>query len=400
MSAHADTSNLTPGKHVVSHRARFWYSTFMFIGFMTFVVGLIQSPKDIWPSYLTSFFYFASLGLGGLFFTSLQFVAKAGWSVNIRRFAECMTAFIPWIAIGIIPIFFGLGELYIWTDTELVASDHILSHKASYLNTTFFAIRMVVFISLWLFFSKKIIGNSLKQDTTGADSCTAKNVKLSIAFILFFAVSYSLFSIDLLMSIQPHWFSTMFGVYAFAGLFQSSIAMMCILTIYMMRKGHLKGFVNENHLHDMGKFLKAFTVFMAYIGFSQFMLIWYANLPEETEFFMHRAHGSWMAVSMSLLIFKFIVPFLWLLPQSSKRNPDRLMVAAVLILVMQYVDIFWIVYPNFNDGQMPGMWYEVGIFVGFLGIFLMVVQKFLANNSLIPMKDPYRDESMHHHVVF
>ena len=400
MSAHADTSNLKPGTHTVSYRARTIYSIFMFVGFMTFVIGLIKSPGAIWPAYLVAFFYFASLGLGGLFFTAIQFVVKAGWSVNVRRFAEALTSFVPWIAVGVVPIFFGMTELYIWTDHDLVHSDHILHQKASYLNTTFFVIRMVFFVALWFFFSKKIIGNSLAQDSSGATSLTMKNVKLSVIFLLVFALSYSLFSVDLLMSIQPHWFSTMFGVYTFAGLFQSTIAMICVITVYLMRKGHLKGFVNENHLHDLGKFLKAFTVFMAYIGFSQFMLIWYANIPEETEFFMHRAHGSWMAISMSLLIFKFIVPFLWLLPQKSKRNPDRLLVAAYLILVMQYVDIYWLVYPAFNDNHVAFGAYEVGVFIGFLGLFLMGVQRFLAKNSLIPMKDPYRDESMHHHVVF
>ena len=400
MAVHVDKSNLVPGKYEISPRMKKIYSVLMFIGVATFAIGLLKAPERIWQSYLTSYFYFASLGLGGLFFAAIQHVTKVGWSVNIRRFSESLTSFIPWAALGGVLLLFGAGELYIWLDHEVVSKDHILEHKAAYLNWEFFLVRLAAFFAVWIFFSRKIIGNSLLQDKTGASSLTLKNVALSVTFVLAFALTYSLFSVDLLMSLQPHWFSTIFGVYCFAGLFQSSIAMICLLTIYMMKKGHLKGFVDENHLHDLGKYLKAFTVFMAYIGFSQFMLIWYANIPEETEFFLHRAHGGWMNVSLALLIFKFVVPFLWLLPQKAKRDPSRLTIAAILILLMQYVDIYWIVYPNFDAHHLNFGFYEVGVYAGLLGLFLMGVHKFLAKNSLIPMNDPYREESMHHHVVF
>lgn len=400
MSAHADTSKLIPGKHVVSNRARTIYSIFMFVGVATFIVGLLRSPERVWQSYLTSYFYFISLGLGGLFFTAIQFVVRAGWSVNVRRFSEAMTSFLPWAALGAVVLLFGAKHLYIWLDHDIVSNDHILEHKTSYLNWGFFLVRIFAFIAIWVFFARKIVGNSLLQDQTGATSLTLKNVKLGVAFVLLFALSYSLFSVDLLMSLQPHWFSTIFGVYCFAGLFQSSLAMICLIAIYMIKKGHVRGFVDENHLHDLGKFLKAFTVFMAYIGFSQFLLIWYANIPEETEFFLHRAHGGWMLISLSLLFFKFIVPFLWLLPQNAKRNPERLAIGAILILIMQYVDIYWLVYPNFNENHAVFGIYEIGVFLGLFGLFLMGIHRFLAKNSLIPMKDPYRHESMHHHVVF
>lgn len=401
MSAHANTDHLVPGKHQISSRSKNIYASFMFLGVVTLVIGLMRAPEQIWQSFLTSYFYFVSLALGGLFFTAIQFITRAGWSVNIRRFAEAMTSFLPWAAVAGLAVFlFGGEHLYMWLNHDTVANDHILHHKTSYLNFKFFLIRLIAFFGIWLFFRHKIIGNSLKQDETGADSHTLSNVKLSVIFILLFALSYSLFSVDMLMSLQPHWYSTMFGVYSFAGLFQSSIALISLLTIYSMRKGYLNGFVNENHLHDLGKFLKGFTVFMAYIGFSQFMLIWYANIPEETEFFLQRAHGPWMMISLSLLFFKFIVPFLWLLPQRAKRDPSRLKAAAILILVMQYVDIYWLIYPNFNEGVAVFGAYEVGIFLGFFGVFWMGIQHFLSKNSLIPMKDPYRDESMHHHVVF
>ena len=399
-AASVDISKLKPGQHTVSDKAKGFYVVCIFIGALTMAFGLFNEPTRIWPSFLTSYFYFACLGLGGLFFTAIQFLTKAGWSVTTRRVAESMTSFIPWIAVGAVALLFGAKSLYIWLDHDVVSKDYILEHKASYLNWNFFIVRLFLFVGLWMFFRKLIIGNSLKQDAEGGEVLYGRNVKNSIAFVLTFAISFSLFCVDLLMSLAPHWFSTMFGVYGFAGLFQSSLAMMIIVTVYLMKKGHLNGFVNENHLHDLGKFLKAFTVFMAYIGFSQFMLIWYANIPEETEFFLHRAHGSWMLVSLSLLFFKFVVPFLLLLPQATKRDPNRLKFVAYIILVMQYVDIYWLIYPNFNENHLTFGFYEVGVFLGFLGLFLMGVHKFLSTNSLIPMKDPFLKESVNHHVEF
>lgn len=202
------------------------------------------------------------------------------------------------------------------------------------------------------------------------------------------------------MSLQPHWFSTIFGVYCFAGLFQSAIAVISLITIYFLKKGRLQGFVDENHLHDLGKYLFAFTVFWAYIAFSQFMLMWYANLPEETIFYIPRMAEGWVGVSFVLMMFKFIVPFLALLSRKAKRNMNSLAVVCVLILVMQYVDIYWLAYPNFNEHKAVFSYQEVLIFLGFLGTFIFAVTKFLSKHSIIPMKDPRQHESTNHHVVY
>ena len=249
MSAHADTSNLQPGKHSVSNRVRTMYSVFIFIGVTTFVIGLLRAPERIWPSYLTSYFYFVSLALGGLFFSAIQYVTRAGWSVNVRRMSESMTSFLPWAAVGAVVLLFGARELYIWLDHDIVSKDHVLEHKAAYLNLKFFIVRLIAFIALWLFFVKKIIGNSLQQDHSGASSLTLKNVKYGVAFILTFALSYSLFSVDLLMSVQPHWFSTIFGVYCFAGLFYATFSMLFLFTLHLKITRLPDGFVIYNFIH-------------------------------------------------------------------------------------------------------------------------------------------------------
>lgn len=400
MSKNGHHENVLPGKFEVPSSAKTLYSVCMFLGVLTMGLGFWKYTDRTWHAFLVAFFYFLCLGLGGLFFAAIQHITNAGWSVNVRRLAESFTAFLPFAAIGALVLVLGSGHLYEWLDTAKVAEDALLTAKSAYLNKPFFVVRLVVYFALWVWFAKILVGNSLKQDKTGDDELTHKNVKASIPFLITFALSFSLFSVDVIMSLEPHWFSTIFGIYCFSGLFHSTIAAMIVLAIYLQNLGLLKGLVNENHMHDLGKFLKAFCVFYAYIAFSQFMLIWYANLPEETIYYLNRANGGWMVMSVGLLLFKFAVPFLVLLPRDSKRNPSILGAVAVLILVMQYIDIHWMVYPVLNNQEVLLSWQEIGVFLGFLGLFLFSVMRFLSTNAIVPVKDPRRHESIAHHVTY
>lgn len=370
------------------------------IGIITFAMGLILAKERIWPSYLVSFFYFSCLGLGGLFFAAINHIAKAGWSVSVRRLSESMTSFIPMtLFLGLI-LLFGFKYLYPWADPQVLAENPVIAAKAGYLNTGSFVFRLVLFCAGWLIFRYFIVGNSTKQDKTGDESLTQKSVGYSIGFIVFFALSFSLFSVDLLMSLLPSWYSTIFGIYCFAGLFQASLAVMTLLIVHIRNNGFVKGYLTEEHQHDVVKFLKGFTVFWAYIAFSQFMLIWYANIPEETEYYIMRSQNGWLGISVALLVFRFIVPFLALLPRDWKRNNNHVTAVACLILVMQYVDVYWMVYPNFFDGQAVFGFWEVGIFAGFSGLFLLGVYAFLQKNSLVPLKDPRLSETISHQVTY
>lgn len=400
MAATTNTAPVNPGHFIAGKGLKTIYTVSIFLGVILFALGLFKDHDRTWHGFLTSFMYWTNLALGGLFFVAVQHVTKAGWSVNIRRIAEAFTAFIPVAACAAVVLILGSRHLYIWLDASVVQNDAILQGKSAYLNATFAFIRLVVFFGIWLAFSKKIVGNSLKQDQDGEHKWTLKNVPLSVAFLVLFALSYSLFSVDTLMSLQPHWFSTIWGVYNFAGLFQSFLAMLIIFVIYSMKKGWLRGLVSEDHLHDLGKFLKGFTVFMAYIGFSQFLLIWYANLPEETIFYLARSNGWWMAITFSLLILKFAVPFLLLLPRWAKRTPNHLVMVSVLILIMQYVDIYWMVYPNLDPYAPKFSWQEIGSFALLGGLFLWSVTSFLTKNKLVPIRDPRIQESIHHHVTY
>lgn len=370
------------------------------IGALGFLVGIIQNPERLWTSYLVAFFFVSCLGLGGMFFTAIQHVAKAGWSSGIRRLSESMTAFLPVILLGGLVLLLGVKKLYPWANSDYIQEMPIVAAKTAYLNVPFLVLRLLVFALGMIFFGKKIVGNSLKQDQNGDHSYTLSNVGWSIAWVLFFALSFSLFSVDLLMSLLPTWYSTIFGIYCFAGLFQSSLAFLLLMMIYFKKTGMIKGYFGIDHIHDVAKFMKGFTVFWAYIAFSQFMLIWYANIPEETEFYLLRAEGGWLAISFSLLFFKFIIPFLALLPRGVKRDTKALVPICCLILVMQYVDIYWLVYPNFFHGQVMFGFYEIALLCLFMGLFILSIIKFFQKNSVVAIKDPRLHESIHHHVTY
>jgi hypothetical protein len=396
--SHSETIQ-NPGSYEISSRLKTLFLVFVAVGFASFAGGLATDARRTWASFILNHFYFVSLSLGGLFLAALQWLTSAMWSAPIRRISESFTAYLPVALVMVIVLFFGMHHLYIWTDASHVKGDVVLEGKSGWLSIVPFIARNVVFILIWIFFTKKLVGNSLTQDTTKSQELTSRNRAMSPAFMIVFALTYTLSSFDQLMSLEPHWFSTMFGVYCFAGLFYSALALTCLVMLYLRSKNKLDGIVNENHLHDLGKYMFAFTIFWAYIAFSQFMLIWYANMPEETSYFIHRFHGCWLYVSIYLLVGKFMVPFFLLLPRDAKRNVKTLKIAAVWMLISQWIDVMWMVQPEFfPEGPRFG-WIEIGVMLGFLGLFALVISRFLAKNNIVAIGDPRLAESVFHHRV-
>ncbi|MCO5113123.1 MAG: molybdopterin oxidoreductase [Bdellovibrionaceae bacterium] len=371
------------------------------LGALAFVFLLFKDPTRAWQSYLLGTVYFVSVALIGLFFIAIHFLTQSGWSVNVRRLFEATAAYIPVAAVlTLILMLFGVGYLFSWLNPEVVAKDSLLLHKQGYLNPTFFWIRFIVFFGGWILFNHFIVNGTRKQDQTGDKSLVKAIVPKSVGYIMFFALSFSFFAVDFLMSLEPHWFSTIFGIYLFGGASQTFFAMMIIATIFLIKRGYYNGMVNENHIHDMAKYMLGFTVFWAYIAFSQFMLIWYANLPEETIFFVHRMEGPWAVMSVALIILKFVIPFLALLPRWAKRDMNYIRIICGLIIITQFLDLHWLIYPNFDDHAVQLNGFDVAVFLGFLGIFGLTFTNYLSKNSLIPMNDPYIEESAAHEVVY
>lgn len=394
---HASTSFRDPGPLKVTTKARVLFLVCVVIGILSFFCGLKKDPTRAWTAFLVAHFYFFCLAMGGVFFASIQWITSAMWSAPVRRVAESFSAYLPISFVTFLLLYFGMHDLYHWTHAETVAADPILSGKASYLNETFFFIRNGIAFVVWWILAKVMVGRSVAQDKDRNPAHSSRNKFLSPVFLIFFGVTFTMASFDLLMSLDPHWFSTMYGVYTFAGLFYSTLAALCIAVIWLRRKGYLLDLVNENHLHDIGKFMFAFTIFYAYIGFSQFMLIWYANLPEETGYFIRRMNPGWMPVFLFLLFGKFAFPFLTLLPRSSKRSERVLVPMAIFMMIAHWVDVVFLVQPEFFKEGPRVSYIEIGTMIGFLGMFLFLVTRFLSKHSVVAIGDPLLRESVTHH---
>ncbi len=372
---------------------------FMGTGGVTLFASLfLTDPRRAAFAYLVPFVYFLFISLGALFFLSIQYASSAGWSVNIRRLIESLTPYLIFASILLVPLIYYGPYLFEWFHKDHVLQDPILKGKAAYLNIPFFLIRLAVFFGGWLFFAHQFVRLSSLQDRDGDVRWTQKLVRYSIAFLFFFVISFSFLSVDLLMSLDAHWFSTIFGVYTFAGAFQSVLAVLILMTVYFIPRSG--GRVSSDHLHDLGKFLMGMTLFWAYIAFSQYMLIWYANLPEETTFYIPRSKEPWMWVSLSLVVFKFAVPFVCLLPRWVKRHYKAVSVICILILIMQYVDVYWLVYPSYSEEKLYWGLLDMGFFIGFLGVFVYSIVRFFGKYSALPEKDPRGHESDAHHVTY
>ena len=363
--------------------------------------------QAFWYAYLTAFYSFLAIGLGGLFFVILQHLVRAGWSITMRRLAENAAITLPFMCLLGLPILlWGMHDLYHWTDTAAVQADVMLSAKASYLNQGSFNLRVGAYFVTWSVLSALFYWLSTAGDDDEVKA--ARNAERARTYaapaLLFFALSLTFAAFDFLMSLDPHWFSTMFGVYYFAGACLTIHAFLTICVIILRKAGYLQGVVTDEHYHDLGKYLFGFTVFYAYIGFSQYFLIWYANIPEETMWFGYRIADDFFIVTMLLVLGRFFIPFFFLLPRSVKRNSVPLFIAATWILLMQFVDMYWLIQPvlahhHAAESGDHHMAVHIGALdiltiVGVLGVFLAAFGWALGRKALIPVKDPRIIESI------
>ncbi len=366
------------------------------VGVVSFIAALKVNPERAWANFLIGYFYWMCIAMGGVFFAALQHLTGSYWSVTVRRISESFAAYLPYAFVLFFVLLFGVHHLYEWTHHEEVMNDSILKLKVGYLNVPFFVIRQIALYAAVFILGGWMIKNSLRQDKSGDAQLTLLNVKLSAPFMLLFGWLFTFASFDLLMSLSPHWYSTIFGVYCWSGLFYSVLAMITLWVVCLNRKGYFNGYVTKEHYHDLGKLMFAFLVFWGYIAFSQFMLIWYANIPEETTYYLVRAKEGWKCLSIALIVFKFAIPFFVLISRPAKRNEKILITMCVWFLAAQWLDLYWMVFPRFFEHPVFG-WMEVGIFAGFAGLFLLSVGNFLSKNSLVALKDPRIEQALHHH---
>ncbi len=363
--------------------------------------------QRIWANLLVNSYFFVGIGLMGTLWMAIQYVSEAGWSSGFKRVPEAVSQFLLVGGPILLLVLFagshslGLHHLYHWMDPELMNPesshyDSIIAGKSAYLNEPFFYLRSVVYIVIWVLFTVYFRKASLKEDLEGGVAIHKKNYGYAAAFLVFYGVTSSTSSWDWIMSIDTHWFSTLFGWYNFSTFFVTGITMFALITIDLKRKGYMEH-INEEHIQDLGKFMFGASVFWGYLWFSQFMLIWYANIPEEVTYYQDR-WKNYLVIWWAVPIMNLALPMLILMDKAAKRNYSIMTIAGVIIVCGHWLDVFQMVMP----GTVKADWgigvLEIGLFLGFLGLFLFVVHNALAKAPLVATNHPYLDESKHHHV--
>jgi hypothetical protein len=365
------------------------------LGWVATVVLGLGDPSRFYHSYLVAFAFTLSLALGGLFFVLLQFLTRAGWSVVVRRLSEHVMGTLGLFVLFFIPIALGVHDLYHWSHSDAVATDALLAHKEAYLNPGGFYVRAAIFLLSWTFLGWWFRRQSMGQDASGEVAITGRLQTLSAPAMIWFGVSMTLATVDWIMSLDPHWYSTIFGVYYFAGSVVGILALLLVIVVYLQAQGALARSVTAEHYHDLGKLLFGFTAFWAYIAFSQFMLIWYGNIPEETLWYAHRWEHGWQHLSVILALGHFVVPFFFLLPRAMKRRRALILIASCWMLLMHYLDLYWLVMPSFRpeQGLHPHL-LDLTTLLAVGGVFAGVLGHLMRRSSLVPVRDPRLAESL------
>ena len=360
---------------------------------------LHQLQNKPWAALYVSAFFFFMISLGVLVFYALQYASQSGWSPVLFRVMEGITAYLLPGSIIVFIILalsgFHLNHLFVWMDPEVVAHDEIIQNKQSYLNVPFFLLRAAIYIAGWNLFRYLMKRNSLKQDDATDNSWYKKNFKLSAGFLVFFIVTESMMSWDWIMSLDPHWFSTLFGWYVFSSMFVSGITMIALVTIYLKSRNYLP-FVNDSHIHDLAKFMFGISIFWTYLWFSQFMLIWYSNIPEEVTYFVSRIEDYGL-VFFGMVALNFIFPLLLLMNSDFKRVNWFVVMTGIIILFGHYLDIFVMIMP----ATVGESWFigipEISALAFFGGLFIFVVFNSLTKVPLLAKRNPFMKESEHFH---
>ncbi len=357
--------------------------------------GYFVDSKQFFFSYLTSFVFWLTLGLGGLFFVMLHHLVDAKWSVVLRRIAENLMGVTPIMLVFFLPLTLGMHELFHWTHADAVAADPILQGKEPYLNVPFFGIRAAVYFAVWFYLCIQLYRRSIRQDQQGhSEKLTKSFRRISAPGMLLFAITVTFASFDWMMSLDAHWFSTIFGVYFFSGAFFVALAAIVLMAWFVQRNGKLGSIITTEHYHDLGKFMFAFVVFWAYIAFSQYMLIWYGGIPEETVWYRHRSEHGWLSVSMLLLYGHFLFPFFALITRTSKRRVGWLVAMSAWFLIIHFVDLYWLAFPAMDIGASDSHGFslhviDIVLWLGHLSLFAGAALYRINRHSLVPFNDAY-----------
>jgi len=360
------------------------------VGLGLCALGAVSSPTQFFRSYLIAFIFWLGIGIGSLAILMIYHITGGAWGAVTRRVLESGTRTLPLMALLFLPVLLGMHTLYEWTHPEVVAHDPILLHKAVYLNVPFFVARAALYFTVWLLLVYFLNRWSLQQDASLDPRPGQRLELLSRGGLLLVGLTMSFASIDWMMSLEPHWFSTIYGILVMGGQVVSAMAFVIPVAAVLAAEpdGPLAHAISAEQFHDLGKLLLAFVMLWTYFMLSQFLIIWAGNLPEEIPWYLKRLQGGWQVLGIGLVLGHFVLPFVVLLSRDVKRNPRRLAILASCIIVARFVDVFWLINPAFNAGGLTVHWLDAMALIGIGGIWLWTFVWQLKGRSLLAVHDP------------
>ena len=361
--------------------------------------GGLANPTQFFRSYLLGFVFWNGLAVGALAVLMLQYLTGGAWGIAIRRELEAATRTLPLTAVAFVPLLAGMHRLYAWTNADTVAHDEVLRNKTLYLNTPFFLARAALAFAIWMLLAYFLNAWSRQQDERPADDRRAIDRKLQLVSgggRVLYALTTTFTSIDWVMSLEPHWYSTMYGVLYMVGQALGALALASVAVVLLSNREPVAGFLGGRIRHDLGKMMFAFTMIWAYVNFSQYLIVWSGNIPEEISWYLARFRGGWGWIGAAILIFHFVVPFLLLLSRHANRNPRLLVGAATLLVAIRFVDTAWLILPAFSAGAFRIHWLDLALPLGLGGVWLSFFARNLTARPLLPIHDPGFEEALAH----
>ena len=371
----------------------------LLVGVVALALSAVWAFKDqqqFFQSYLLGYMFWIGISLGSFAIVALHHLTTGGWGFAIQRLLEAASRTLPLMALLVLPFLFGMQELFLWARPEAVANDAVLQHKAPYLNATFFWVRIVVYFAIWSAFTYFLNKWSKLQDDTSEGGFINRIEKISGPALVFYVLTVSFAAFDFVMSLEPHWFSTIFGVMFVIGQVLLTMAFAIVVVAQLRHQQPLAEVMQTKHFHDLGNLMMAFILLWAYMSFSQFFIIWSGNLPEEIPWYLHRLDGGWQVVALLIVVFHFAVPFMVLLSRKSKRRAHILWRVALAMIFMRWVDLFWIIAPNFHEHGFAIHWLDVVLPVGIGGLWIAYFLWQLQGRPLLPVNDPRLREAFAH----
>jgi hypothetical protein len=366
------------------------------IGLLISLVELLFNPTQFYQSYLMAYMFCLSISLGSLALGMVHQLTGGAWGIVIRRPIGAASRLLPLMTLLFVPVVVGMNNLYPWTHAAVVARDELLQAKRAYLNVPFFLLRAAIYFSAWNAISYWLNRWAVEQDRTADPEVARKMQKVSAAGLVLYGLTITFASFDWLMSLEPHWYSTIYGVLVMGGQGLSAMAFLIGVLVWLSRRPPLDRIIVKAHFHDLGNLLLAFVMLWAYFGFSQYLIIWAGNLPQEISWYAHRLQTGWRFIGIALILFHFAVPFVLLLSRTMKREATLIVKVAIGILVVRLVDLFWLIAPEFHTGGIAVSWVDIVLPASLGAVWLGCFISQLRRRAILPVHDPEFEEALGH----